>query len=518
MSVIRLSGVGHVYASGTPWAHRALRAVDLSIEERDALLIAGHNGSGKSTLAWILAGLLAPSEGRALFEGHPLETPNGVAVISFQHARLQLFRPTVRADLRFGIELDDDGVDRALELVGLESRAFRDRRIDELSGGEQRRVALAGLLVRRPRVLILDEPFAGLDGAGRRGLIDVLARLRQEAGMATVVVSQDFEEAEQFAHRVVVLRQGRLVMDRPLGALGADEARIAEMSMGDGIGSTAAFGVAAPPPPEPPPASEPRKKEAQRAFHFLRYVPGDTGVHRMWAGTKLVGLMAIGFAIAVRPSWPGMAVVAALVATLLVVARLPRSVFPRLPRWFWIGMVLGSVVTASGGGTPYLHVGGVALGFGGVLAWMEFVVLALLLALGAAVVGWTTPLAEIAPALEQLLAPARIVRLPVDEAVVALSLSVRCLPLVADELRVLQAARRVRAGKADSTLGGRVREMHDLLTTALVASVRRAREMGEAIEARGGPGVALRTRVRLHGEDVVALILVAVAVAAIVLI
>jgi energy-coupling factor transporter ATP-binding protein EcfA2/energy-coupling factor transporter transmembrane protein EcfT len=518
VTIIRLASVGHVYAVGTPWERRALIGVDLSIEEREAVLIAGHNGSGKTTLAWILAGLIEPTEGRILFERRLSDRERAVTAISFQHARLQLFRPTVQEDLRFGLELDDRTLDRALDLVGLTPHTFRHRRIDELSGGEQRRVALAGMLARRPRALVLDEPFAGMDGPGRRGLVEVLSRLREETGMATVVVSQDFEEAERFAERVVVLREGRVVMDGQIGSLGAHGARLAELSMGDGRDGAAASKGPAPAPPSPQPgaSTRPRSRRRPSEFHFLRYVPGDTAVHRLWAGTKLIALAAVGLAIAIRPTWLGLAVVAVLVAALLGLARLPMSVFPRLPRWFWIGVVLGSVVTASGGGKPYLHVVGVGLGLGGLLAWLQFLVLALLLAVAAAVVGWTTPLADVGPALERLLAPARLVRLPVDEAVVALSLSVRCLPLVGDEIRVLQAARRARAGATDTTITGRIREMHDLLTTALVSSVRRAGEMGEAIEARGGPGLVTRARVRLRPEDVLALATVAAGIVAIV--
>jgi energy-coupling factor transport system ATP-binding protein len=214
--VIRLDDVGHVYAAGTPWAHRALARVRLRIGDGERLLVVGHNGSGKSTLAWILAGLLPPSEGRATLDGEVLDAGSGKTAMAFQHARLQLLRPTVAADVRFGIEADDHAVDAALSSVGLDPASFRDRRIDDLSGGEQRRVALAGVLVRSPRVLVLDEPLAGLDAPSRQALVAVLERVGHHSGAATVVVTHDTEDADRLAERAVVLRGGEIVADGPV--------------------------------------------------------------------------------------------------------------------------------------------------------------------------------------------------------------------------------------------------------------------------------------------------------------
>jgi energy-coupling factor transport system ATP-binding protein len=133
--------------------------------------------------------------------------------VAFQHARLQLFRPTVFGDVAFGANLDRDTVAGALEQVGLDPVEMSERRIDELSGGQQRRVALAGLLVRRPRLLVLDEPLAGLDDETRTTLVSVLARLRDHHGVATVVVSHDLDAAPGLADRLVVIDGGHLVTD-----------------------------------------------------------------------------------------------------------------------------------------------------------------------------------------------------------------------------------------------------------------------------------------------------------------
>ncbi len=182
-------------------------------------MMVGHNGSGKSTLAWILAGLLIPSEGEARLDGKSLDRRLGQVALSFQHARLQLLRTTVRSDVRAASGVGAREADAALELVGLDPIELGGRSIDQLSGGQQRRVALAGMLARRPRVVILDEPFAGLDDGARRGLIAVLRRLRGEVGLTLVLVSHDTDGADQLVDRIVTLDHGRVVADGPAAEL-----------------------------------------------------------------------------------------------------------------------------------------------------------------------------------------------------------------------------------------------------------------------------------------------------------
>jgi len=210
-----LDGVGHTYSAGTPWAHVALVDVDLCLRNGDRVIVVGPNGSGKSTLAWILAGLLIPSQGTVTLDDEPLSIAEGHTAMAFQHARLQLLRPTVAEDVRFGLDIDDTAVDNTLTDVGLEPARFRERRIDELSGGEQRRVALAGVLARRPRLLVLDEPLAGLDAPSREALVQVITRL--PADLITVVVTHDTEDAARIADRALVLGEGHVTADGPVG-------------------------------------------------------------------------------------------------------------------------------------------------------------------------------------------------------------------------------------------------------------------------------------------------------------
>jgi energy-coupling factor transport system ATP-binding protein len=224
--VVALRDVGFVYSPRSPWEQRALRGVTTAVRAGETVLVAGSNGSGKSTLAWLLAGLLVPTEGAAELDGAPIADQVGHVGLGFQHARLQLLRPTVREELSIVV---DDYVSTACALmrVGLDP-ALADTAIDSLSGGQQRRVLLARLLASGPRVLVLDEPFAGLDDEARTTLATVLADLRATREVAIVVVSHDLDDVAPFADRVLGLRDGSLVLDGGASALDDAAALIAD--------------------------------------------------------------------------------------------------------------------------------------------------------------------------------------------------------------------------------------------------------------------------------------------------
>jgi energy-coupling factor transporter ATP-binding protein EcfA2 len=210
--VLELVGVGHQYGNGTPWAKSALDGIDLTVHEGDGVLIHGLNGSGKSTLAWIMAGLTVPTTGSCLLDGEPVSEQVGAVAISFQAARLQLMRSHVAHEIAsaagFSVR-ERDRVIAALATVGLDP-GLATRRIDQLSGGQMRRVVLAGLLARSPRALILDEPLAGLDAESARGLLRLLEDLRRRERLTVVVISHDFAGLDELCPRTVHLENGRL--------------------------------------------------------------------------------------------------------------------------------------------------------------------------------------------------------------------------------------------------------------------------------------------------------------------
>jgi len=210
--VLELIGVGHEYGSRTPWATTALRDISFTVHDGDGVLIHGGNGSGKSTLAWIMAGLTVPTTGSCLLDGKPVSDQVGAVALSFQAARLQLMRGRVDHEIAAAAGFspkDRARVVTALATVGLD-RGFATRRIDQLSGGETRRVVLAGLLARSPRALILDEPLAGLDTASADGLQQLLEDLRRRTGLTVIVMSRDVDELDELCPRVLHLRDGVL--------------------------------------------------------------------------------------------------------------------------------------------------------------------------------------------------------------------------------------------------------------------------------------------------------------------
>lgn len=211
--VLEFDSVAHQYANGTPWAKTALHDVSLTVHEGDGVLIHGGNGSGKSTLAWIAAGLTKPTSGQCLLDGKPVSDQVGSVAISFQAARLQLLRSRVDYEIASAAGFSVRNTDRivaALASVGLEADLVK-RPIDQLSGGQMRRVVLAGLLARSPRALILDEPLAGLDAESQAGLLRLLVQVRERERLTIVVISHDFDGMQELCPRTVHLQSGVLL-------------------------------------------------------------------------------------------------------------------------------------------------------------------------------------------------------------------------------------------------------------------------------------------------------------------
>jgi energy-coupling factor transport system permease protein len=240
----------------------------------------------------------------------------------------------------------------------------------------------------------------------------------------------------------------------------------------------------------------------------------ESVLHSLWAGTKLVGVAALSVLLFVWPTWTAEGIIAALLLGVLLAVRVPAGAVPRVPSWLLLLVAIGAVVAFASGGAPVLHVAGLSLAVGGLSSWARFAVLAIELLCTAALVGWTTPLAELAPALSRLASPLRRLRVPVDELAVALALAIRCLPLIVEELRTLRDARRSRRPAGDRSARELADDMVELAVAALLSAVRRAGELGDAIEARGGATTVRYDGPGLRRQDLVAFgALVATAVA-----
>jgi energy-coupling factor transporter transmembrane protein EcfT len=236
------------------------------------------------------------------------------------------------------------------------------------------------------------------------------------------------------------------------------------------------------------PTAEHRRREPE--LTFLRLVPGDSPVHRLWPGTKLIVAAELALIGSTEPSWLTLGVLAAIVAIGLLVARIPLGAFPRLPRVIYYLLLFGLFLNSLATRPPIVHLGPLPVSLGALSEAIRFLLLGVVLIISAALVGWTTQLGTFAPALARLTRPLRALRLPIDEWIVAIALALRCLPLLVDEMRTLAAARRLRYRNPDhqKQVRGAVIEIQDLVSTAIIVSLRRAHDLADAITARGGIG------------------------------
>ena len=225
---IVLEHLSHTYFDGTT-SVSAVKDVSFEIREGEFLSLIGHNGCGKTTLVQHLHGLLLPTSGRVLVDG--LDTADkkqrpairSLVGMVFQYPEYQLFADTVREDVAFGpknMKLAEDEialrVSEAMTMVGLSMDAFAEKSPFELSGGEKRRAALAGILAMRPKYLVLDEPMAGLDPQGRQSILSMLEQLRTDTGCSIIMVSHSMEDVARHADRILVMDHGEVMyLDTP---------------------------------------------------------------------------------------------------------------------------------------------------------------------------------------------------------------------------------------------------------------------------------------------------------------
>lgn len=216
----------YVYGSKTTLQKTALNDVSVKIDDGQFIGLIGHTGSGKTTFLQLLAGLIKPASGTVYLDGEDIyakdfdkRTLRSKLGIVFQYPEHQLFEETVFKDVCFGpknLGVDDKETElrayEALKMIGLEDEVFYQSPFD-LSGGQKRRVAIAGVLAMKPKILILDEPTAGLDPAGRNDILGLILKLQKKQGMTIILVSHSMEDVAEYADRVLVMDKGSIVFD-----------------------------------------------------------------------------------------------------------------------------------------------------------------------------------------------------------------------------------------------------------------------------------------------------------------
>ncbi len=244
MSILEIKNLSYKYGVGTPFEIAAIDNINLQIEKGEMVAIIGHTGSGKSTLIQHFNALLKPSDGQILLDGTDINESRETAHkarfrvgLCFQYPEYQLFESTVYKDIAFGptnMGLDKAEIDRrvrkAAEFVGLKESMFEKSPFD-LSGGEKRRVAIAGVMAMEPEVLIMDEPAAGLDPRGRRVILDLIKNYREKTGSTVIIVSHSMEDVASVADRIIVLNKGRVAFNDSVDVVFSHEAELREMGL-----------------------------------------------------------------------------------------------------------------------------------------------------------------------------------------------------------------------------------------------------------------------------------------------
>jgi len=224
---IKIENLNYIYMKRTPFEKKALDGVSFEIEEGEFVAIIGHTGSGKSTLIQHINGLLKPDSGKIIIDGEDITAKKmnlshirkKVGLV-FQYAEYQLFEETIEKDIAFGprnLGLSDDDINdrvkKTMEIVGLDYETYKDKSPFEISGGQKRRAAIAGVVAMEPKVLILDEPTAGLDPKGRDDILYQIKELHRRLKITVILVSHSMEDVAKVADRIIVMDNGKNIID-----------------------------------------------------------------------------------------------------------------------------------------------------------------------------------------------------------------------------------------------------------------------------------------------------------------
>ena len=244
MSLLQTENLSYIYGEGTPFRVTALDNVNIEIEKGDLVAVIGHTGSGKSTLMQQFNGLLKPTSGKVLLDGEDIHSSKTKTLetrfrvgLCFQYPEYQLFENTVYDDIAFGpknMGLSKAEVDKrvrtAAKYVGIPEHAFETHPFD-LSGGEKRRVAIAGVISMEPEILILDEPTSGLDPRGREQILSLIKNYREQTGKTVIIVSHSMDDVAKIATKVMVMNNAKVEMSGTVDDVFEKSDRLCEIGL-----------------------------------------------------------------------------------------------------------------------------------------------------------------------------------------------------------------------------------------------------------------------------------------------
>ena len=545
--IIRVENLTHTYGAGTPFCRSAVQDMSLDIYRGEFLGIIGHTGSGKSTLIQHLNGLLKPTTGRILLGGKDIwADPKKIRDVRFrvglvfQYPEYQLFEETVYRDIAFGptnMGLSKEEIDRRVResarFAGL-SEDLLEKSPFALSGGQKRRVAIAGVIAMEPEVLVLDEPSAGLDPQGREELLANIRMFHRERGTTVVLVSHSMEEIAKNVDRIVVLSDSHVLMSGTprevfargdeLMSAGLDVPQVTRIAMAlreRGLAISPTVYTVDELSRELIALKRGGGKKMLKDITLGQYFPGDTLAHKLDPRTKLLVTVLYIVALFTAKSYLAYGL---LVLTLVVAVRISRvsvkALFKGLkPVLFIIAFtaVLNLFYTP---GREIWHFWIFRMTIEGVRAAVTMMLRITLLIMGTFLLTYTTSPIRLTDGLENLLNPLKAIKLPVHELAMMMSIALRFIPTLIEETDKIMSAQKARGADFETgSLMQRAKALVPLLVPLFVSAFRRADELATAMECRcyhGGEGRTKLNVLRYQTRDYLVLAFYAALVAAVI--
>ena len=460
MSIV-IEHLNYVYMQGGPYETRALDDVSLTIHDGEFIGLIGHTGSGKSTLVQHLNGLILPTSGKITVDGMDLAEKGTdrrairrrVGLV-FQYPENQLFEETVAKDIAFGpknLGLDEEEIDRrvrtAMRRVALDYDKLAQRSVFELSGGQMRRVAIAGVLAMEPQTLVLDEPCAGLDPRGREEILGLISDLHRESGATIVMVSHSMDDVAALAERVIVMNHGKVAMDgtpreifsrgEELRAIGLDVPQAVELAqklrekgfdVPEGIYKIEEVRAAVE-------AIVGREAAMLNDITLGQYFPGNSVIHRMDPRMKLILTILYIVGVFIVANLPGYAIA---LAFLYIVVRISGIKFSYLakgvkPLRFIIIFTFILNLFFVQGETPIFTLGFFTLTKEALNNAIYFALRLVFLVMGTSVLTLTTSPVQLTDGLERIMHPLEKIHFPAHELAMMMTIALRFIPTLLEE-------------------------------------------------------------------------------------
>ena len=484
--VLELKNLSYVYGTGTPFEKTAVNNLSLSIEKGEFIGIMGHTGSGKSTLVQMLNGLMKPTSGQVLLDGEDIwANPKDIRKIRFkvgmvfQYPEYQLFEETVAKDIAFGptnmgksgAELEK-AVNDAARFTGLKDELLEKSPFD-LSGGEKRRAAIAGVIAMNPEVLVLDEPTAGLDPMGRDVLLSQIVQYHKERKNTVILVSHSMEDIARVADKIIVMNKSNLVM--------FDKTK------------------------------EVFSKGRELEKIGLR-VPQITKI-------MLVGFLVIIFCTF---NYASLALVVLFTALFVAASKVPAKFYFKSMKVIIFIIIVTSILNVFyGSGDPLVQWGIFKITLNGINRAIFVSVRIICLILASSCLTFTTSPTELTDAIERLMKPLAKLHFPVHEIAMMMSLALRFVPTLLEETDKITQAQKARGADMESgNIIQRVKAFIPILIPLFVSAFRRAYELATAMECRcyrGGTGRTRMKTIHMAKRDYVSFVMVALLIGGVIL-